>query len=148
MIPLPEAPSPSCRSEISLSVAAAVTWVCSMRFGRQWIPITAASIIAFADAGCSFMGILTPAKSITSATNMGGCISFASGAADAGSEVPVLALCGDGGFRMVDFLGWSMPCSTSLIWSSCCWITAHWATLVCNLPVVPAEIPWVTLCLK
>ena len=54
--------------------------------------------VAFADAGCSFMGILTPAKSITSATNMGGCISFASGVADAGSEVPVIALCGDGGF--------------------------------------------------
>lgn len=54
--------------------------------------------LAFADAGCSFMGILTPAKSITSATNMGGCISFASGVADAGSEVPVIALCGDGGF--------------------------------------------------
>ena len=54
--------------------------------------------VAFADAGCSFMGILTPAKSITSATNMGGCISFASGVADAGSEAPVIALCGDGGF--------------------------------------------------
>lgn len=61
--------------------------------------------IAFADAGCSFMGILTPAKSITSATNMGGCISFASGAADAGSEVPVLALCGDGGFLHGGFSG-------------------------------------------
>lgn len=54
--------------------------------------------LAFSDAGCAFMGILAPAKSITSATNMGGGISFACGAADAGSEVPVFALCGDGGF--------------------------------------------------
>lgn len=61
--------------------------------------------VAFADAGCSFMGILTPAKSITSATNMGGCISFASGVADAGSEVPVLALCGDGSFLHGGFSG-------------------------------------------
>jgi len=54
--------------------------------------------VAFSDAGCAFMGILTPAKSITSATNMGGAISFASGVAHSGSKVPVLALCGDGGF--------------------------------------------------
>ena len=54
---------------------------------------------AFADAGCSFMGILTPAKSIQSATNMGGCISFASGVAyTADPGVPTIALCGDGGF--------------------------------------------------
>lgn len=32
-------------------------------------------------------------------------ISFASGAADAGSEVPVLALCGDGGFLHGGFSG-------------------------------------------
>lgn len=54
--------------------------------------------VAFSDAGCAFMGILTPAKSITSATNMGGGISFACGVADAGSQDPVFALCGDGGF--------------------------------------------------
>lgn len=54
--------------------------------------------LAFADAGCAFMGILTPAKSLTSATNMGGAISFASGVAHSGSDAPVLALCGDGGF--------------------------------------------------
>ncbi|HWQ06148.1 MAG TPA: indolepyruvate ferredoxin oxidoreductase subunit alpha, partial [Feifaniaceae bacterium] len=54
--------------------------------------------VAFSDAGCAFMGILTPAKSITSATNMGGAISFASGVAHSGSKVPALALCGDGGF--------------------------------------------------
>lgn len=54
--------------------------------------------VAVSDAGCAFMGILTPAKSITSATNMGGAISFASGVAHAGGTVPVLALCGDGGF--------------------------------------------------
>lgn len=54
--------------------------------------------VAFSDAGCAFMGILAPAKSITSATNMGGGISFACGVADAGSEEPVFALCGDGGF--------------------------------------------------
>lgn len=54
---------------------------------------------AFADAGCSFMGILTPAKSINSATNMGGCISFASGVAyTSDPKVPTIALCGDGGF--------------------------------------------------
>lgn len=54
---------------------------------------------AFADAGCSFMGILTPANSINSATNMGGCISFASGVAHtADPGVPTIALCGDGGF--------------------------------------------------
>lgn len=54
---------------------------------------------AFADAGCSFMGILTPANSIHSATNMGGCISFASGVAHtADPKVPTIALCGDGGF--------------------------------------------------
>lgn len=54
--------------------------------------------VAFSDAGCAFMGILTPAKSLTSATNMGGGISFACGVADAGSKEPVFALCGDGGF--------------------------------------------------
>ena len=54
--------------------------------------------VAVSDAGCAFMGILTPAKSITSATNMGGAISFASGVAHSGSKVPVFALCGDGGF--------------------------------------------------
>ena len=54
---------------------------------------------AFADAGCSFMGILTPAQSINSATNMGGCISFASGVAyTADPKIPTIALCGDGGF--------------------------------------------------
>lgn len=54
--------------------------------------------VAVSDAGCAFMGILTPAKSISSATNMGGAISFASGVAHSGGDAPVLALCGDGGF--------------------------------------------------
>lgn len=54
--------------------------------------------VAVSDAGCSFMGILNPANTLNSATNMGGAISFASGVAQSGSKVPVLALVGDGGF--------------------------------------------------
>lgn len=72
--------------------------------------VNGGNYLAFADAGCSFMGILPPAKSLNSATNMGGCISFASGVAHArdtaalrdesiSAEIqPVFAVCGDGGF--------------------------------------------------
>ncbi len=53
--------------------------------------------VAVSDAGCAFMGILSPAKTLDSATNMGGAIGLASGAALSESEVPVIAVVGDGG---------------------------------------------------
>lgn len=59
---------------------------------------TGGEYVAVSDAGCAFMGILNPAKTLNSATDMGGAIGLASGVALSGSEVPVIAVVGDGGF--------------------------------------------------
>lgn len=59
--------------------------------------VSGGKYVAVSDAGCAFMGILSPARTLDSATNMGGAIGLASGAALSGSEVPVIAVVGDGG---------------------------------------------------
>ncbi len=60
--------------------------------------VTGGRNLAFADAGCSWMGTLPHSRIFKIATDMGGAIGLATGAALAGCEGPVIAVVGDGGF--------------------------------------------------
>jgi indolepyruvate ferredoxin oxidoreductase alpha subunit len=54
--------------------------------------------VAVGDAGCDFMCTMNPTKSLTVNSEMGGAIGMVTGAAFSGSDVPLIAVVGDGSF--------------------------------------------------